>query len=66
MTINFGRIGLRRIISFHVTSDGEVLRSGFPAAEPFLIPAREHFRRWKIARKAWATRRKRQGQLRLL
>lgn len=55
MTINIGRIGIRRIMSFETGYIG-------------WTPAREFFRRWKIARKAWATRRQRQekGQLRLL
>lgn len=73
MTINFGRISGRRIISFRVSDDGMV----WPAkcrsrdmqtevdCDAEMITARESFRRWKIARKAWRTRKER-GQLRLL
>lgn len=62
---NFGQINGRRILTFAVTDDGIVLPSRYRGMEtklhnvidePLWIPARESFRRWKIARKAWNTR----------
>lgn len=62
---NFGKINGRRVMTFKVTGDGMVLRSGFTdddvwdwgeSSRIFFIPARESFRRWKIARKAWHSR----------
>lgn len=65
VTTNFGKINGRRIMSFHVSDDGRVMPARFRGMEDGFeaccfwnawIPAREHFRRWKIARKAWKTR----------
>lgn len=59
-TINFGKINGRRCVSFAVSEDGRVPRSGredYDGEYPQeWIPARESFRRWKIARKAWRSR----------
>lgn len=69
--INVGAINGRRTVTFKVTNDGIVFRRGWTLADAeFLgglrelqehgavIPAREAFRRWKVARKAWQTRRR--------
>lgn len=66
--INFGSIGGRRCVSFRVSEDGLVFRRGWRDVAEFMglkeavkmgvaITARESFRRFKIARKAWAKRR---------
>ena len=66
--INFGQIGGRRAVTFKVSNDGLVVRKGWQDVAQFVgsadalemgiaIPARESFRRWKISRKAWKTRR---------
>jgi hypothetical protein len=69
VTTNFGAINGRRIMTFKVTVDGMVLPSRWRGYERkmhnvhdehFWITARESFRRWKIARKAWASRRRKQ------
>lgn len=69
---NFEKINGRRIMTFKVSNDGLVLPERYrrPVEDGVLelgellrefgISARESFRRWKIARKAWATRRKQQ------
>jgi hypothetical protein len=67
--INFGKIGGRRAVTFHVSNDGKVVPAKFRKGEwdcaetlsvldemGELISAHESFRRWKIARKAWHTR----------
>lgn len=73
MKINFGKIGNRRIMTFKVTNDGMVLPSRFTLQDvsdwgeslnPFWITSHEAFRRWKIARKAWHSRKWR-NQIRL-
>lgn len=70
MKINVGAINGRRTVTFKVTHDGMVFRRGWhPEYGQFLgvdallklgavIPAHEAFRRWKIGRKAWQTRRR--------
>lgn len=67
--INIGAINGRRTVTFKVTNDGMVVRALFKDLMEAgfemdhlreigaIIPARESFRRWKVARKAWATRR---------
>lgn len=69
MKINFGMIGNRRCVTFKVTNDGKVLPSRFKredvwnwgdSLKPFWITSHEAFRRWKIARKAWKTRKSKQ------
>jgi hypothetical protein len=67
--INIGAILGRRCVSFRVSEDGHVLPKKFAhltieEAPRYLITARESFRRWKIARKAWQTRKNR-NQLQL-
>lgn len=78
MAINFGSIGRRRCITFKVSEDGYVMPAklrrdwtnsaldySFLADMGELITARESFRRWKISRKAWNTRRGNKQQLTL-
>jgi hypothetical protein len=58
-------IGSRRVVTFKVTNDGKVAPAWYRRANgegciitgpiPF-ISAHESFRRWKVARKAWKTR----------
>lgn len=67
--INIGAINGRRTVTFKVTKDGMVVRALFKDLMEAgfemdhlreigaIIPARESFRRWKVARKAWTTRR---------
>lgn len=68
MKINFGMINNRRVVTFKVTNDGRVLPSRFnrrdvwnwgESLNAFWITGHEAFRRWKIARKAWQTRKHR-------
>lgn len=65
--INFGAIHGRRVVTFKVSNDGMVLSAKLRRRveqNEFLvlsgtdpdITSREAFRRWKIARKAWRTR----------
>lgn len=66
---NFGAIGGRRIVTFKVSSDGSVQpawfrRSRFRDYLPEVwITGHEAFRRWKVARKAWRSRKRRQLEL---
>lgn len=64
---NFGSINKRRVVTFKVSEDGMVLPSRFKRhirdgcvdfheLRPYWITSREAFRRWKIARKAWKSR----------
>ncbi len=73
VTTNFGQINGRRVMTFKVTNDGRVMPARFRRMEDgaractfwdMWISARESFRRWKIARKAWQTR-KHKNQLSL-
>lgn len=72
MKINVGAINGQKTVSFKVTDGGIVLRAGWRDHDMSifgvevmqrLIPAREAFRRWKICRKAWQTRRRAKQQL---
>jgi hypothetical protein len=69
-TINFGAIRGRRCVTFRVSEDGHVLPKKFvhlaeeEIDRTLFITARESFRRWKVARKAWQTRKNR-NQLQL-
>lgn len=64
---NFGAINGRRVMTFKVSHDGLVIPKKWDTIDaPLLdelhdrgelITAHESFRRWKIARKAWHTRR---------
>ena len=66
------------MVSFKVTEDRTIVAASYLRYAPVhpyyfdelkmvggLISARESFRRWKIARKAWDTRRGKQRQLAL-
>lgn len=67
VTTNFGAINGRRVVTFKVSEDGIVPVAGWRHFGQFLsgaelremgkgITAHESFRRWKVARKAWHTR----------
>lgn len=73
--INVGAINGRRTVTFRVTHDGMVFRPGWSPEDMeyhgvaalhklrAIIPAYEAFKRWKVARKAWHTRRRAKQQL---
>lgn len=65
VTTNFGEINGRRTVTFKVSDDGKVIPAKYLRDEDSLgaccfedgwISSHEAFRRWKIARKAWKTR----------
>lgn len=75
-TVKFGSIRGNRCVSFKDHEVGTVPCAGWRDVGQFLtasdlrhmgkaITARESFRRWKIARKAWNTRRGNKQQLTL-
>lgn len=53
---NFGSINGRRIVTFKVSYDGMCI----PVSGGKPISGLESFKRWKIARKAWRTRKSKQ------
>ncbi len=71
MKINFGSINGHPVMSFRDRADGNVVSARYRSwgTEPemlgllkemgAMIPGHESFRRWKIARKGWRSRRNR-------